>query len=109
MKKFTISLLAVCLLMAFNPFTSTASTIAPKAVATEMPGTPPSTEALSARFLEIKTMDKSNLSGSERKALRQEKREIKRALKRGGSISSGGIYLSAGAIILIVILIIVLL
>lgn len=109
MKKITISLLTVCLLMAFNPFASTASTIAPISVPTEMPSTPPSAEALNARFLEIKTMDKSNLSGSERKALRQEKREIKRALKKGGSISSGGIYLSAGAVILIVILIIVLL
>jgi len=109
MKKFAISLLTVCLLMAFSPFATSASTIAPKAVAAETPAAPPSTQALNDRLVAIKTMDKSNLSGSERKALRQEKREIKRTINKSAGISNGGIYLSAGAVILIVILIIVLL
>ena len=69
--------------------------------------TPESTEAavLNARLQQINAMDKSSLRFAEKKQLRKEVRGIKRELKQ----LSGGVYLSAGAIILIVILIVVLL
>lgn len=57
------------------------------------------------RLNEIKTMDKSTLTTYERNKLRKEVRVIKKELVR----SSGGIYLSVGAILLIILLLIILL
>lgn len=57
------------------------------------------------RLEEIKEMDKSELSSSERKSLRKEVRAIKTNLKASGN----GVYLSVGAIIIIVLLLIILL
>jgi len=57
------------------------------------------------RVEEIRSMDKSNLTRIEKKALRKELREMKdkaRAL-------SGGVYLSVGAIIVIILLLILIL
>jgi acyl-CoA synthetase (NDP forming) len=57
------------------------------------------------RVDEIKEMDRSNLSREEKKELRKELREIKKDLKkRRGS----GLYISTGAIIIILLLIIIL-
>lgn len=75
--------------------------------------TDPATEAanravvqkLENRLNEIKAMDHKSLSKSERKALRKEVREIKREVKA----ISGGIYISVGALILIILLLILLL
>ena len=61
--------------------------------------------ALIMRLNEINEMDKSSLSNTERKNLRTEVRVINKELVR----SSGGIYLSVGAILLIILLLIVLL
>ncbi|PJB11702.1 MAG: hypothetical protein CO119_10445 [Flavobacteriales bacterium CG_4_9_14_3_um_filter_40_17] len=57
------------------------------------------------RLEEIKAMDKSDLSSSERKALRKEVRATKKEMKQVG----GGVYLSIGAILLIVLVLILLL
>jgi len=62
-------------------------------------------EALTSRLNEIKAIDKSSLKGDERKQLRKETRSIKRELRQ----ISNGVYLSTGAIILIVVLLIILL
>lgn len=59
---------------------------------------------LKNRLEEIKAMDKRELSKSEKKALRKEVRAIKQEM----ADISGGVYLSVGAIILIVLLIILL-
>ena len=56
------------------------------------------------RVNEIKEMDRSNLSRSEKKELRKELRNIKKDLKKSGN----GIYISVGAIIIILLLIIIL-
>ncbi len=61
---------------------------------------------LIARVNEIKAMDKSNLSQSDRKGLRKELRSIKTQLK---SVSGGGVYLSVGAIIIIILILILIL
>jgi hypothetical protein len=60
---------------------------------------------LLGRLEEIKTMDKSHLSASEKKQLRKETRSIKRHLSDIG----GGVYLSVGAIIIIILLLVLLL
>lgn len=59
---------------------------------------------LSTRLNEINEMDRSAMSSSERKDLRKEAREIEREQK-----NSGGIYVSVGAAILIVLLLILIL
>jgi uncharacterized protein YfkK (UPF0435 family) len=61
---------------------------------------------LTARLEVINAMDKSNLSSSEKKTLRKEVRAIKKELKAMGS---GGVYLSVGALLLVIILLIILL
>jgi hypothetical protein len=53
---------------------------------------------------EIKAMDKSNMSRSEKKALRKEVRTISSGLRANGH----GVYLSLGAILIIILLIILL-
>lgn len=57
------------------------------------------------RLEEIKGMDRSALSSTERKELRKEVRGIKEEI----AISNGGVYLSVGAVIIIVLLLILLL
>ncbi|HMC01398.1 MAG TPA: hypothetical protein VKN14_10230 [Flavobacteriaceae bacterium] len=57
------------------------------------------------RVNEIKDMDKSNLTRSEKKELRKELRTIKKDLKKR---AGKGIYISTGAIIIILLLIIIL-
>jgi hypothetical protein len=59
------------------------------------------------RLNEIKALDKSTLTRTERKELRKELRSTKAEMKQ--SSSGGGIYLSVGAIIIIILLLIILL
>lgn len=56
------------------------------------------------RLNEIKEMDKSSLTRTERKELRKEVRTIKKDIRSSGS----GLYISTGAIIIILLLIIIL-
>lgn len=62
-------------------------------------------EKIKTRVEEIRDMDKSNLTKSERKALRSELRELKGQARA----VSGGVYLSVGAIIIIILLLILIL
>ena len=62
-------------------------------------------DALLVRLLEIKNMDKSNLSKSQKKALRKEVKAIGKEKVHGG----GGIYLSLSAIVIVLLLLIILL
>ena len=63
--------------------------------------TPATASSLENRINEIRAMDRSTLSREDRKALRKELRDIKKEARRSG----GGIYLSTGAIIIIVLVI----
>jgi len=65
---------------------------------------PADVKILLDRIAEIKAMDKSALNSVERKELRSELREIKSTLRSNGN----GIYISTGAIIIILLLIIIL-
>lgn len=62
-------------------------------------------EQMLIRLNEIKEMDKSSLTGTEKKNLRREVRDMKKEMKA----VSGGVYLSVGAIIIIILLLILLL
>ena len=106
MKKLMACIMTAVLLSSFIPAPVRAAT--PVSITNTTTADPvPSAEAkkLLTRLSEIKAIDKSGLSASEKKQLRKETRSIKMQLKQ----SNGGIYLSAGAVILIVILLIILL
>ncbi|WP_276361101.1 hypothetical protein [Daejeonella sp. H1SJ63] len=62
-------------------------------------------EVIHKRVEEIRDLDKSQLSREERKQLRNELQELKREVKSMG----GGIYLSVGAIIIILLVLILIL
>ena len=65
----------------------------------------PKVKSLLDRLDEINAMDKSKLTSSEKKQLKKEVRATKKEIKAIG----GGVYVSAGALILILILLIILL
>jgi len=59
---------------------------------------------IESRIAEIKAMDISELSKEERKSVKKELKEMKKEAKQVG----GGVYISAGAIIIILLLILIL-
>lgn len=62
-------------------------------------------EALMSRLKEIDSMDKKDLTSTEKKELRREVKSIKEQLADLG----GGVYISVGAILIILLLLIILL
>lgn len=70
-----------------------------------IPVADPATQALVLRLQEIKELDISTLNKTEKRELKSEVREINKELKRAG----GGIYLSVGALLVVIILLILLL
>lgn len=77
----------------------------PAGTASRTPVENPQAQALLSRLEEIKAMDKNELTSSEKKDLRKEVKSIKKELKT----MNQGVYLSVGAIIIIVLLLILLL
>jgi hypothetical protein len=61
-------------------------------------------EQIKLRVNEIKDMDKSNLSMTEKKALKKELKDLKKEAR-----ATKGVYLSVGAIIIIILLLILIL
>lgn len=106
MKKLVLPIMTALLLLSFVPAPlSAASAITPTSVPVNSPATSTPAEVLLNRLDEINTMSKSEMSGSEKRALRKEVRGIKQELKA----TNQGVYLSVGAIIIIVLLLILLL
>jgi hypothetical protein len=108
MKKITFIVMALFLSLAFYPVQSDAATskkIEPSSVVVPKPAESAEAKALFSRLEQIEKMDKSNMKASEKKVLRKEVRSIKKQLDAMG----GYIYISVGAAILIVLLIIILL
>lgn len=101
MKKLTLSLVTALLLLVFAPAQVRAAA-EPKPVSA--PIETPEVRAMLNRLEEIDALDKSTLKASEKRELRKEVRTIKHDLK-----ASSGVYLSVGALLLIIILLIVLL
>jgi hypothetical protein len=62
-------------------------------------------DTLLLRLNEIKSIDKSHLNRSEKKSLRKEVNTINKELVK----TNGGIYLSVGAVLLVILLLIILL
>ena len=100
MKKLTAVMMSTVLLFALMS-TPLNATIRENATPTSTPTTMSAAETntLTLRLQEIKEMDRSNMSSSEKRALRKETRSIKKQL-------SGGVYVSAGALIIIAVLLI---
>lgn len=78
--------------------------------ASEIKANPPTTNEIPAeikvmlnRLEEIKDMDKSALTHSEKKDLRIEVREIKKEVRSSGN----GLYISAGAIIIVLLILLI--
>lgn len=82
-----------------------AKTTDPIAVNNTTKEMPAEVKVMLDRLKEIKEMDKSNLTSSDRKELRKEVRTIKSNLKAAGN----GVYFSVGAIIIIILLLILIL
>lgn len=101
MKKLTLFLVTIALLLTLQPLQSNAANTSSSIAISK------SAEAnvLLQRLNEIKTMDKSNLKYSDKKNLRTEVILIREQLKK----LDGGIYLSVGAIIIILLIILILL
>ena len=94
------------MLLTFQPLqTIAATTTAPTSVVATNTTDAAKAKTMIMRLNEIKEMDKTNLSFSEKKSLRKEVRSINHELKT----MSGGVYLSVGAIIIIILLLIILL
>lgn len=104
MKKLIVSIAAALLLVVFAPIQSKAETeknpISISASETESA----EVKALINRVNEIRAMDKSSLSSSEKKEIRKELRTIKREVnRRHGEV----VYVSGGLIVLLIVLIII--
>lgn len=105
----TMKKILICMLIAVNVFTMFPSSLLANGVKTtdslalSHPVDSSYSKELTARLNTIKEMDKSSLSREEKKALRAELRETKKLLRE----NEGGIYLSVGAVILIVVLLII--
>nr|WP_315188111.1 hypothetical protein [uncultured Flavobacterium sp.] len=104
MKKISFYLMMIVLSLCIVP-TQAWATEKPITTTTENPKEiPAEVKVLLNRLEEIKAMDKSELKSSERKELRKEVRKINAELRSTGN----GIYISVGAIIIILLLIIIL-
>jgi hypothetical protein len=104
MKKLFFRLMIMVLLLSTVPTQMWASEPNPTAMSSCPKDAPPEVKAMLLRLDEIKAMDKSSLTRSEKKALRKEVRSIKAALAE-----NRGIYLSFAAIIIIILLLVLLL
>tara|TARA_R110002050_G_scaffold94765_2_gene197206 strand:- start:64694 stop:65002 length:309 start_codon:yes stop_codon:yes gene_type:complete len=101
MKKSVLSLMILVLSLIIFPNTIMASEKAPMHLSNNT--IPIEIRVMIDRLNEIKEMDKSSLKSDEKKVLRKEVRAIKKTIRASGN----GIYISSGAIIIILLLIII--
>lgn len=102
------------LLFAFSTFTTMAASVTPVTEPLGKPGIDNMTTAqkearmteMKERVKEIKAMDKSHLTREQRKALRMELRSMNKEARRYGYT---GVYISLGALIIIILLLILIL
>jgi uncharacterized protein YggU (UPF0235/DUF167 family) len=105
MKQIITGLLATLLCMIFVTKINAATPVFPISKTTEASSTSKDANAILIRINEIKDMDKANLSLMEKKQLRKELRLAKKQLKA----ISGGVYISAGSLLIIALILILLL
>ncbi|MDZ4682867.1 MAG: hypothetical protein SH848_10050 [Saprospiraceae bacterium] len=107
MKKLTPYAMAAFLMLSVFPMQLSAmSGTDPVATTSTTPVESAEVRVLTARLTEIKEMDRSNMNTSEKKALRKEVRSIKKELKQQ---ASGGVYISVGALLVVILLLVLLL
>jgi hypothetical protein len=104
MKKTALCLMIMILSFSLLPSTVMATEKEPIRNHTNTNEVPIEVKVMVDRLNEIKEMDKSSLTRTERKELRKEVRSIKKEIKSSGS----GLYISTGAVIIILLLIIIL-
>ena len=104
MSKLRIITLILMVATAAPAFASTPTPVT-ETILSNTPNTEAQTTILINRLQEIRDMDKSNLSRADKKELREEIRLIKSTLKA----SRGGLCISVGAAIIIVLLLILIL
>ena len=108
MKKISFYLMMIVLSLCIVP-TQTSATEKPITTVTGNPKEiPAEVKVLLNRLEEIKAMDKSELNSSEKKELRKELRKEVRKINAELRSTGNGIYISVGAIIIILLLIIIL-
>lgn len=105
MKKLPLYLMMMVLSLSIFPSTIFAADKNATEALANTKEVPAEVKVMYNRLEEIKAMDKSSMSSSEKKALRKEVRAINANLKTTGN----GVYLSVGAIIIIILLLILLL
>ena len=109
MKKLIYAFTAI-LALSFSAQHAAAMPLTDKVPAKETPMTDAQKEArireISQRVEAIKTMDRSKLNREQRKELRNELKDLK---KEARAVTGGGVYLSVGAILLIILALIILL
>ena len=106
MKKIIFCLMAVILSLTLLPVKSFGSTTEePSSLPVTKPVESSEVKTLELRLNELNSMDKSNMKSAEKKNMRKEVRTIKRELRT----ISGGVYISAGLLIVILIVLIVIL
>jgi hypothetical protein len=106
MKKIMLSAFAALLLLTVFPANANAGANPIPVTTTTPTGTESAeSQAMMARLNEIKAMDMKSLSASEKKQLRN---EVK-AMKQQAKSHANGVYLSVGAILIIILLVVLLL
>lgn len=101
MKKLLTILTITVLSLLFNPLLASAEKVTPNKPV-EITLSAEEVKVMVSRIDEIKAMDKSTMSKAEKKELRKEVKAIK------GTLAAGGVYISVGAILIIVLLLILL-
>ncbi|KAF0200457.1 MAG: hypothetical protein FD170_3496 [Bacteroidetes bacterium] len=109
MKKITMGLMTAALMLLFIPAHSADNSKVNPFAKKEKIEISAEAQAMILRLEEIKAMDLTEKTKSEKKELRAEVKMIKSDLKAENLNSSGGLYISVGAAILIVLLLILLL
>ncbi|MFC6876890.1 hypothetical protein ACFQZF_10275 [Flavobacterium myungsuense] len=105
MKKATLYLMIFLVSVSIFPTSATATEKNSNSISNSPKEIPAEVQVMLNRLNEIKAMDKSNMNRLERKALRKEVRAINTNLRSTGN----GVYLSVGALLIIIILLIILL
>ena len=106
MKKLILSVFAAAMLISLFPVQAKAENapIPVTTTTTTAVNDEAEAQAMLARLNEIKAMDMKSLSSAQKKQLRHEVKEMKSHMK-----ASGGVYLSVGAIIIILLIVLLLL
>lgn len=115
MKKLYVSIIMALMILTFYPAQLKADTN-PDVTATTKTVESTDVSVLIARVEKISAMDRSALSSSEKKELRKELRTIKSDLKERSKkdtndrvATSGGVFISVGALIVVILLLVLLL